>query len=129
MSISGADRQVADPLSDGVLDGVRDRGRNACRERLAKAFDAENVDFVPVRSSRARSMSSRLSRGSISRAYSRLLTVRCSARAIPVSWRSVMSMPSTIPLKWMIEHHIIYTISGLDHRPARPAPLPPAPGR
>jgi hypothetical protein len=70
MSISGADRQVADPLSDGVLDGVRDRGRNACRGRLAKAFDAENVDFVPVRSSRARSMSSRLSRGSISRVYS-----------------------------------------------------------
>ena len=27
-----------------------------------------------------------------------------------------MSMPSTIALNWMIEHHIIYTISGHDHR-------------
>jgi hypothetical protein len=37
-----------------------------------------------------------------------------------------MSMPSTIALNWMIEHHIIYTISGHDHRPARPAPRRPA---
>jgi len=28
---------------------------------------------------------------------------------------------STIALNWMIEHHIIYTISGHDHRPARRA--------
>jgi hypothetical protein len=28
----------------------------------------------------------------------------------------------------VIEHHIIYTISGHDHRPARPAPPRPAPG-
>jgi hypothetical protein len=27
-------------------------------------------------------------------------------------------MRSTIALDWMIEHHIIYTISGRDHRPA-----------
>jgi len=31
-------------------------------------------------------------------------------------------MPSTVALNWMIEHHIIYTISGHDHRPVRPAP-------
>jgi hypothetical protein len=37
-------------------------------------------------------------------------------------------MPSTIARNWMIEHHIIYTISGHDHRPARPAPPRPAPG-
>src|SRR5271169_4781845 len=53
----------------------------------------------------------------------RSLTARCTARAIPVSWRPAMPMPSTIALNWMIEHHIIYTISGHDHRPARPAPL------
>jgi hypothetical protein len=40
-----------------------------------------------------------------------------------------MSMRSTIALNWMIEHHIIYTISGHDHRLARPAALRPAPGR
>jgi hypothetical protein len=28
-----------------------------------------------------------------------------------------LSMRSTIALNWMIEHHIIYTISGHDHRP------------
>lgn len=176
----GADRQVADPPSGGVVDGVRDRGCDACRGQLAEAFDAVAGDkrslqrmkpalpgdaldrrtclpaqrtasvrqlrtrrpstctvqapqapwsqpfFVPVRSSRSRSTSSRLSRGSTSRVYSRSLTVRCSARAIPVSWRSVMSMPSTVALNWMIEHHIIHTISGHDHRPARPsAPLRP----
>jgi len=37
-------------------------------------------------------------------------------------------MPSTIARNWMTEHHIIYTISGHDHRPARPAPPRPAPG-
>jgi hypothetical protein len=41
----------------------------------------------------------------------------------PVAWRSVMSMPSTVALNCMTGHHIIYTISGRDHRPARPAAL------
>jgi hypothetical protein len=31
-----------------------------------------------------------------------------------------MPMPSTIALNWMTEHHIIYTISGRDHRPCGP---------
>jgi hypothetical protein len=43
--------------------------------------------------------------------------MRC--RAVPVSWRPVLSMPSTIALNWMIGHHISYTICGRDHRPAR----------
>jgi hypothetical protein len=34
-----------------------------------------------------------------------------------------MSMPSTVALNCMTEHRIIHTISGRDHRPARPAPL------
>jgi len=32
-------------------------------------------------------------------------------------------MTSTVALYCMIAHHIIYTISGYDHRSARPAPL------
>jgi hypothetical protein len=36
-------------------------------------------------------------------------------------------MPSTIPRNWMIGHHIISTISGHDHRPARRSAAP-APG-
>jgi len=40
-----------------------------------------------------------------------------------------MSMPSTVALNWMIEHHIIHTISGHDHRPALSGPLRLAPGR
>jgi hypothetical protein len=34
-----------------------------------------------------------------------------------------MSMPSTVALSCMTGHRIIHTISGRDHRPARPAPL------
>jgi hypothetical protein len=34
-----------------------------------------------------------------------------------------MSMPSTVVLNCMTGHRIIHTISGRDHRPARPAPL------
>jgi hypothetical protein len=33
-------------------------------------------------------------------------------------------MRSTIALNWMIEHHIIHTISGHDHRPARVCSAP-----
>jgi hypothetical protein len=42
--------------------------------------------------------------------YSRSLTVRCIARAVPVAWRSVMFMPSTVALNCMTGHRIIYTI-------------------
>ena len=44
------------------------------------------------------------------RTYPRLLTVRYPARAVPVVWRPVMSMPSTVALNCMSGHHIIYTI-------------------
>ena len=46
MSSSGRIGRSRIPPSGGVVDGFRDRGRNACRGQLAEAFDAENADLV-----------------------------------------------------------------------------------
>jgi len=84
-------------------------GETPVAGRVVKALVAGRF-FMPVRLCPLESPAARAFRRFGPRMYWRSLTVRCIARAVPVAWRSVMSMPSTVTLNCMTGHRIIYTI-------------------